>query len=165
MIKNNYYYFFYLSCFYILTVRFECKSERCSFSSVANGEQIIRQLPKFLQRQYPGYMTHRSEISKTVGDILRPCMQNSVGPTRFQKVLRELHELKHARSEFQLLNAAIFWGEIQKLVNTLPTIILYLPFRTLTTKTGIEDSYHHHSIFNHSIQATLRRFVIYSTNK
>ena len=91
-------------------MRLECKNERCSFSSVANGEQIIHQLPKFLQCQYPGYMTHRSGISKIVGDLLRPCMQNSVGPKRFQKILRELHKLKHARSEFQYLNAAIFRG-------------------------------------------------------
>ena len=95
---------FYLSCFYILTVHLECKSERCSFSSVANGEQIIPQLPKFLRCQYPGYMIHRNGISKIVGDLLRPCMQNSVGP---QKVLRELHKLKHARSEFRYLNATI----------------------------------------------------------
>ncbi|KAG2216108.1 hypothetical protein INT45_001912 [Circinella minor] len=47
-------------------------------------------------------------VSKTVGDLLRPCMQNSVGPKRFQKILRELHKLKHARSEFQYLNAAMF---------------------------------------------------------
>ena len=56
-------------------------------------------------------MAHRSGISTVVSDIFGPCMQNSVGPKRFQKVLRELHKLKHARSEFQYLNAAIFRGE------------------------------------------------------
>ena len=56
-------------------------------------------------------MTHRSGISAVVGDLSRPCMQNSVGPKRFQKILRELHKLKHAGSEFQYLNAAIFRGE------------------------------------------------------
>ena len=91
-----------------MTVRYECKSTTCAFSSVANNEQIIRQLPHFLQCQYPGYMTHKSGISKTVGDLLRPCMQNSVGPKRFRKILRELHKLKYSRAEFQYLNMAMF---------------------------------------------------------
>ncbi|CAO3620732.1 unnamed protein product [Mucor hiemalis] len=48
-------------------------------------------------------LTHRGGISKTVADLLGPCIQNSVGLERFQKILRELHMLQHDRKELQYL--------------------------------------------------------------
>ena len=69
--------------------------------------KIIRQLPEYLQSQFPAYLTAKSGLSKTVGDLYRLCIQNSVGPKRFQKILRVLHQLKHSRLELQYLQAAI----------------------------------------------------------
>jgi hypothetical protein len=54
--------------------------------------RLIRQLPKFLQAQYPAYLIHSGGVSKSLGDLLRSCIQNSVGPKRFQGILRELHK-------------------------------------------------------------------------
>ncbi|KAL9539173.1 hypothetical protein MBANPS3_010416 [Mucor bainieri] len=45
----------------------------------------------------------RRGVSKAVADIYRPCIQNSVGPERFQRILREQHHLKHDRLELQYL--------------------------------------------------------------
>ncbi|KAG2222087.1 hypothetical protein INT45_007973 [Circinella minor] len=60
--------------FYILSARYECEGEQCGASFMANDEKIIRQLPKFLQCQYPAYLTQRGGLSKVVGDMLRPLM-------------------------------------------------------------------------------------------
>ena len=65
----------------------------------------MRQLPVQLQAEFPAYLSHRGAVSKQVGDLLRPCIQNSMGPERISKVLRELHTLKHDRSELQYLTA------------------------------------------------------------
>lgn len=69
----------------------------------AYDERIMTQLPLYLQMEFPAVLTHRGAVSKSVADLLRPCIQNSVGPERFQKILRELHHLKHDRLELQYL--------------------------------------------------------------
>ena len=67
----------FINCFYLIQVVFIlwrhamiAKMKSVHLRQLPNNENIIRQLPKFLQCQYPGYMTHRSEVSKTVGDLL-----------------------------------------------------------------------------------------------
>ncbi|KAG2220742.1 hypothetical protein INT45_007354 [Circinella minor] len=92
-------------CFYIMGYRYECKDKNCSATFISNDARIIRQLPKVLQCEYPGYMTHREGLSKTVGDLYRQCVQNSVGPKRFHNILRELHRLTYARRYLQYLQA------------------------------------------------------------
>ncbi|CEP13325.1 hypothetical protein [Parasitella parasitica] len=56
--------------------------------------------------EFPAILTANCGVSKTVADLLRPCMQNSVGPQRFQKILREIHTLRHDRLELQYLISA-----------------------------------------------------------
>ncbi|KAG2219719.1 hypothetical protein INT45_006051, partial [Circinella minor] len=92
-------------CFYIMGYRYECKDKNCSAIFISNDARIIRQLPKVLQCEYPGYMTHQGGLSKTVGDLYRLCVQNSVGPKRFHNILRELHRLTYARRYLQYLQA------------------------------------------------------------
>ena len=81
---------------------------KCKKSFVSHDSEIIRQLPEMLQCEYPGYMTHRSGLSKPVGDLYRSCVQNSVGPKRFSKILREMHMLKYSRRRLQYLQAIFF---------------------------------------------------------
>ncbi|KAI9488288.1 hypothetical protein BDB00DRAFT_877589 [Zychaea mexicana] len=96
------------SCFYIMGMRYECTKKECGATIISNDPDIIRQLPYMLQCEYPGYMTHRCGLAKTVGDLYRPCVQNSVGPKRFQKILREMHWLKYSRRKFQYYQAVLF---------------------------------------------------------
>lgn len=53
--------------------------------------------------EFPAVLTSKGGVSKTVANLLRPCMQNSMGPQRFQKLLRELHVLRHDQLELQYL--------------------------------------------------------------
>ncbi|KAG2191089.1 hypothetical protein INT47_010405, partial [Mucor saturninus] len=92
-------------CFYIMTKRYRCLSSSCSSTFNGYDSKIMRQLPIQLQAEFPAYLSHRGAVSKQVGDFLRPCIQNSMGPERIAKVLRELHILKHDRSELQYLTA------------------------------------------------------------
>ena len=90
--------------FYIMSSLYKCNNKHCKKSYSGHDSRIIRQLPLHLQQEFPAYLTHRSGISKDLGDVFRPAIQNSVGPRRFQKILRELQKLTHARLEFQYLN-------------------------------------------------------------
>ncbi|KAG2191633.1 hypothetical protein INT47_000544, partial [Mucor saturninus] len=92
-------------CFYILTKRYRCLNSICGSSFNGYDSKIMRQLPVQLQAEFPAYLSHRGAVSKQVGDLLRPCIQKSMGPKRISKVLRELHTLKHNRSELQYLTA------------------------------------------------------------
>ena len=103
---------------------------------MANDEKIIRQLPKFLQCQYPAYLTQRGGLSKVVGDMLRPLIQNSVGPKRFHKLLVKLHTLKHSRSEFQYLNSAAFLKENPTIKMMLKPNKNILPFSSFNDAKG-----------------------------
>ncbi|KAI7887063.1 uncharacterized protein EV154DRAFT_485029 [Mucor mucedo] len=82
---------------------FRCCDSKCGASYNAHDPEIIEQLPLELQVEFPAVLSHRGGISKVIADLLRPCIQNSVGPERFQKILRELHVLHHDRIELQYL--------------------------------------------------------------
>lgn len=56
-------------------------------------------LPYEPQLEFPPVLTHRGGVSKAAADFLSPCIQNSVRPERFQKILVELHHLRHDRLE------------------------------------------------------------------
>ncbi|CEP18325.1 hypothetical protein [Parasitella parasitica] len=56
--------------------------------------------------EFPAILTANCGVSKTVADLLRPCMQNSVGPQRFQNILRKIHTLRHDRLKLQYLISA-----------------------------------------------------------
>lgn len=86
-------------------MRYRCTAKNCGTTLNAHDLDLIRQLPHELQLEFPAVLTHKGAVSKAVADLLRPCMQNSVGPERFQKILRELHHLKHDRLELQYLTA------------------------------------------------------------
>jgi hypothetical protein len=70
---------------------------------MAHDAKIVQRLPMDLQMEFPAILTHKAAISKTVADLLRPCVQNSVGPERFQKIISELHFKMHDRLELQYL--------------------------------------------------------------
>lgn len=78
--------------------------DKCQATYNDHDHEIIEQLPLEMQIEFPAvFNTQRGAISKAVADLLRPCTQNSVGPERFQKILRELHVLRHDRTELQYL--------------------------------------------------------------
>ncbi|KAG2212725.1 hypothetical protein INT47_000702 [Mucor saturninus] len=83
--------------------RYRCLSPRCGKAFNGHSDSIISQLPYEPQMEFPAVLTHKGGVSKTVGDLLRPCIQNSVGPKRFQKILLELHHIHHDRLELQYL--------------------------------------------------------------
>lgn len=94
------------SCFYLMSTRYRCLSSDCGRTINGHDSLIIKQLPYELQMEFPAVLTHRGGVSKAVADLLRPCIQNSVGPERFQKILLELHHLRHDRLELQYLLSA-----------------------------------------------------------
>ncbi|KAG2191881.1 hypothetical protein INT47_006472 [Mucor saturninus] len=53
--------------------------------------------------EFPAVSTYKGGVSKTVRDLLRPCIQNSVGPKRFPKILFELDHIRHDCLELQYL--------------------------------------------------------------
>ncbi|CEP11895.1 hypothetical protein [Parasitella parasitica] len=94
------------SCFYLMSTRYICTETGCATSLNAHDNRIIQQLPLELQMEFPAVLSSKGGVSKVVADLLRPCMQNSMGPQRFQKVLREMHVLRHDRLELQYLLSA-----------------------------------------------------------
>ncbi|MGB9152083.1 MAG: hypothetical protein WCD70_03240 [Alphaproteobacteria bacterium] len=88
-----------------MAMRYRCKNKTCSKTLNGYDSQILRQLPLRLQAEFPAYFTHKSAVSKKVGDLLRICMQNATGPQRFAKILREIHKMRHHRLELRYLDA------------------------------------------------------------
>ncbi|KAI9358475.1 hypothetical protein BD770DRAFT_73423 [Pilaira anomala] len=85
------------SCFYLMSMRYRFSSSKCGASFNAHDSENVEQLPFELQVEFPAVLSYRGGISKKVADLLRPCLQKSVGPERFQKILRELHVLQNGR--------------------------------------------------------------------
>lgn len=92
------------NCFYLMSMRYQCKNRTCGVTINGHDRRIIENLPQHLQMEFPAILTHKSGVSKVVADLLRPCVQNSLGPTCFAKMLRELHMLEHDRRELQYLS-------------------------------------------------------------
>jgi hypothetical protein len=64
-------------------------------------------LPLRVQSEFPALLTHRSGISRELGDLMRALMQNSVGPHKFQKIIRDLQMLNHNTKELHYLDAVL----------------------------------------------------------
>ncbi|KAG2208408.1 hypothetical protein INT45_006300 [Circinella minor] len=94
------------SCFYVMSSRYRCTNKSCKTSLNAHDNRIMEQLPLHLQAEFPAYLTHRSAVSKHLGDLLRIVMQNGMGVHQLQRALREFHTLRYARLHFQYLNSA-----------------------------------------------------------
>jgi hypothetical protein len=108
-----------LSCFYVMTMRYRCKSGDCATTVNGYDSTIMRQLPLRLQAEFPVYLTHRSAVSKQVARILRTCVQNSTGPKRFSDMLQEWHMLKHDELELQYLDAVVDEMESPTMLSSL----------------------------------------------
>ncbi|KAI7883841.1 uncharacterized protein EV154DRAFT_568030 [Mucor mucedo] len=76
-----------------------------NFNGYSDG--IIKQLPERFQIAFPAALTHRSGLSKTFLNLLRPLVQNSVGPGRISKILRELHMFQYDTVKYMYLSAAV----------------------------------------------------------
>ena len=90
-----------------MSMRYRCLSDSCRKTINGHDVSLIQQLPLELQMEFPAILTHKSGVSKSLADLLRPCLQNSVGPERFQHILLELHHLRHDRIELQYLLSAL----------------------------------------------------------
>ncbi|KAG2215881.1 hypothetical protein INT45_006788 [Circinella minor] len=95
------------SCFYIMSSRYRCTNQSCKTSLNAHDNRILEQLPLHLQAEFPVYLTHRSAVSKHLGDLLRTVMQNGMGIHWLQQALREVHTLRHSRLHLQYLNSLV----------------------------------------------------------
>ncbi|KAG2220366.1 hypothetical protein INT45_010752, partial [Circinella minor] len=115
--------------FYVMSMTYICTNKHCKKTLSAHNKGIIRQLPLYLQQEFPAYFTHRTGISKDVGDVFRLCVQNALGPKRFQKVLQELQRLTHARPEFQYFN----YTNSRRTSPTLEEIISPPTFQTFSS--------------------------------
>lgn len=96
------------SCFYMITKKYECAGKP-SHESNGYDKDIISQLPEHLQDEFPAILTHRSGISKKLAKIQRILIQNSIGPSKLSKILRELHVLKFDNLQHQYLRAALYY--------------------------------------------------------
>ncbi|KAL0142930.1 hypothetical protein V8B55DRAFT_1560346 [Mucor lusitanicus] len=128
------------SCFYLMSYRYECSVTGCKKEGFEDSWQsydpvIMHQLPQELQMEFPAILTRKGGVSKTVANLLRPCMQNSMGPQRFQKLLRELHVLRHDELELQYLLSQL--GKKKGFLKNSNQYAGYVPgaiyFRTLYT--------------------------------
>ena len=90
-----------------MSSRYRCTNKSCKTSLNAHDNRIMEQLPSHLQAEFPAYLTHRSAVSKHLGDLLRIVMQNGMGVHRLQRALREFHTLRHARLHLQYLNSLV----------------------------------------------------------
>lgn len=89
----------------MMSSRYVC-SKNTKHSYTGYDSEVIRQLPYHVQSDFPALLTHKSGISIMLVDLLRPLMQNSVGPGRLHKTLQEMHHLRYDKLQYQYLAAA-----------------------------------------------------------
>ncbi|KAG2192557.1 hypothetical protein INT47_012781 [Mucor saturninus] len=124
-------------CFYIMSYRYACSSCKVTFN--AHDPKLMVQLPIELQEAFPAIITHKGAVSREVADLLRPCVQNSVGPKRFSKIIRELHMLEHDRLELIYLTNILKKKKkeaegVGAFFKSAPTI--YAPFSSFDDQSG-----------------------------
>ncbi|KAG0178868.1 hypothetical protein DFQ29_002903 [Apophysomyces sp. BC1021] len=91
-----------------MSMRYRCSSNGCSVTINGYDQRVMEQIPDHLASEFPAYLTHRCAISKTLGNLIRPCIQNGMGVERFRHTLQELHTLQHDRLELQYLNSVAY---------------------------------------------------------
>ncbi|KAF7722529.1 hypothetical protein EC973_003056 [Apophysomyces ossiformis] len=125
-----------ISHFYIMSIRYRCTSRNCNLTINSYDARVLKQLPGHLAAEFPAYLTHKCAVSKTVGDLLRPCMQSAMGVVRFRRTLQELHYLRYDRLKLQYLNAIKSRRKFPRLVDMLSSNSSPLPFSRFSDRAG-----------------------------
>lgn len=84
-----------------MTIRYRCNSKSEVHSFNGTDEELVRQLPKYLQKEFPAVLTNTSGLSIKLAKMMRPLFQCGVGPHRFNKILRILHTERYDELQFQ----------------------------------------------------------------
>jgi hypothetical protein len=101
-----------------MSTRYICTNDICRKTINAHNRLVLDQLPLYLQAEFPALLTHRSAISKTLANWMRPLAQNSVSLKRLVKLLTEMHMLRYSRLELQYLNAIKYRQESQASISS-----------------------------------------------
>jgi hypothetical protein len=101
-----------------MTYRYECsgksqihKQEQYKDADISfrgYNKKIMEQLPLRVQAEFPACLSKKSGISNLLLNMLRSFVQNSVGPVRLSKILREFHMLRYDKLKLQYLDAATY---------------------------------------------------------
>ncbi|KAG2215458.1 hypothetical protein INT45_014294 [Circinella minor] len=90
-----------------MSLRYRYTNKSCKTSLNVHNNQILEQLLLHLQAQFPAHLTHRSTVSKHLGDLLCIVMQNGMDVHWLQRASREFHTLRHCRLQLQYLNSLV----------------------------------------------------------
>ncbi|KAF8188817.1 hypothetical protein K438DRAFT_1764076 [Mycena galopus ATCC 62051] len=103
--------------YFLLTNRFLCPSRRedgtgCGQSYQGSDPWIIRQLPEFVQRAFPGIfnLLARGAIDTSELDVMKVTFAGHFGAEPFSQMVRELKTLHHNRLETIYYCAALHFG-------------------------------------------------------
>lgn len=83
---------------YLVGYRYFCGT--CNTSIVSHDPALLEVLPPLVQHQFTHHLTHRTGITDQLATLLRSCIQHSIGPGPFAKMLEGFH---HRRYELQNL--------------------------------------------------------------
>lgn len=90
------------SCYYLISRRMECKA--CKITFLGHDRRVIQLLPKYIQQDFPAWLSPRSGIDLKLLAMLRTCFSESMGPEPFARFLRENHTRRYHDSWLQYLN-------------------------------------------------------------
>ncbi|KAK7034886.1 hypothetical protein R3P38DRAFT_2518492, partial [Favolaschia claudopus] len=97
--------------YFLLTNRFLCPPRRqnnpgCGRSFQGTDPHILGQLPLFVQRAFPAYITARAAVSKLVMWQMLNTFSSRLGPAKFSGLVSEIQYRTHAETELMYISAA-----------------------------------------------------------
>lgn len=88
---------------FLISPRYKCPT--CLKTYVGHMPAILSQLPTSLQKLFPAHLTHRSGISSTLFNMLRPMFNSRMGPKATANLLQEMHRMRYDCIQLAYLEA------------------------------------------------------------
>ena len=126
-----------------MTMRIQCRARNdqpamggCGKSFNLYDPVVSEQYDDHLVASFPVFLTHRSNIDKTMMTLIRPGMSHCVSASAWSAIFQELHDQKHDLLELQYLHT------IQaKQFPSYASTQTYLPFSEFDNKNEYAGSY------------------------
>ncbi|KAG6877503.1 hypothetical protein C0992_009828 [Termitomyces sp. T32_za158] len=96
--------------YFLLTARFLCNKDAandpgCGASYQGTDPEILAQLTRHVQEEFPAYITARGAIDKKLMSVMCTLFAGRFGPEPFASLLGEMRRLHHSRRELSYLAA------------------------------------------------------------
>lgn len=125
--------------FFLLGCRYQCIGATCKRTFASWDSEAMKNAVPRLKASFPALLSHRSGLSRTIVNIMRPAFANSIGPAPFSSLIGECQRLEHHRRQLTYLDSHEA-NTKRGVVHAIEPLVTFPDFADKATYSGVVPS-------------------------